>query len=369
MKFKSAPIIVASGLLIVALTACGGAEPIPTPTVSPTDTSAPPTATHVPGPHPSGRTHHEMVYDSKCDQVVLFGGTIGDYDDPTNATNEVWTYDLAPNTWFEKAPWLGPQPMSDVAAAYDSESNVAILFGGGTVPYIRTFETDIFLDETWAYSCDTDTWKEMAKGPIARLGNQMVYHTASDRIILFGGAAPPGQIAGGGNDTWVYDFNEDSWQEMAPSTRPPKRYHHAMAYDSESDKVLVWGGKDLPDPSMWAYDLNNDTWEKMAAVGGPLNRNFAAMVYDSKADRVILYGGLGKDDTWAYDYNSASWTEMKPETGPGKLAKHSMVYDPVSDKTILFGGRYYDSDKFTYMDETWIYDFTTNTWTDMTPTN
>jgi len=75
-----------------------------------------------------------------------------------------------------------------------------------------------------------------------------------------------------------------------------------MAYDIESDKVLVWGGSDLPDKRMWAYDFNIDTWEKMESTEGPLNRNNAAMVYDSNADRVVLYGGLGKDDTWAYDY-------------------------------------------------------------------
>ncbi len=282
--------------------------------------------------------------------------------DPENATNEVWSYELTSNTWEEMNPWSDPEPMSAVAAAYDAESSRVIRFGGGTQSLPQLDATDIFLEETWAYDCDTDTWKEMVKGPSPRLGHQMVYLKASDRIIVFGGVGKQGM-----NDTWAYDFNTDTWIEMDPDTSPPRRHHHSMAYDIESDKVLVWGGRDLPDKNMWAYDFSTDTWEKMVASGGPPHRNYAAMVYDSEADRVILYGGLGKDDTWTYDYNTNTWTEMKPDTNPGKLARHSMVYNPVLDKTILFGGRYYDSDPFIYMDETWTYDYNTNTWTNMTP--
>ena len=352
-------------LLVASLlvTACATAQPAPTST--PTQALAPQTATPLPWPHPSGRAHHQLVYDAECDRIYLFGGSIGDYMDPANATNDVWSYEPTTNTWSEMTPWSGPQPMSAVAAAYDAESKRVILFGGGITrrPITDADAEHRALEETWVYDCNTDTWTEMAKGPPRRLGHQMVYHTDSDRIMVFGGHG----VGHGMNDIWAYDFNMDTWAEMEPGTSPPPRYYHSMAYDIESDKVLVWGGADLPDKNMWAYDFSTDTWEKMVASGGPPHRNYAAMVYDSEADRVILYGGLGKDDTWAYDYNTNTWTEMKPDTNPGKLARHSMAYNPVLDKTILFGGRYYDSDPFIYMDETWVYDYNTNTWTNMTP--
>lgn len=349
------------------IAACTTTQPEPTSTSTQAlapETSTPLPPTPSPWLHPSGRAHHQMVYDAECDQVFLFGGTIGGYMDPANASSEVWSYEHTSTTWKEMTPWSGPQPMSAVAAAYDAESNRVILFGGGIT--FRTITLDdaehYALEETWAYDCNTDTWTEMAKGPPRRLGHQTVYHTDSDRIIVFGGFG-----VGGMNDTWAYDFNTDTWAEMKPGTSPPRRFYYSMAYDIESDRVLVWGGRDLPDKRMWAYDFNTDTWEKMGSTEGPLNRNFADMVYDSNADRVILYGGLGKDDTWAYDYNTNTWTEMKPDTNPGKLARHSMAYNPVLDKTILFGGRYYDSDPFIYMDETWVYDYNTNTWTNVTP--
>lgn len=286
--------------------------------------------------------------------------------DPASATNDVWAYDLETNTWTELTPWSGPKAMTSVAAAYDAESNRVILFGGGIIfrPLTLGDEKHYTLEETWVYDCNTDTWNEMAKGPPRRLGHQMVYYPDSDRIIVFGGFGARGM-----NDIWAYDCNADTWTEMKPDTSPPRRLYPSMAYDIESDKVLVWGGKDLADKYMWAYDFNTNSWEKMTTVEGPMNRNFASMVYDSKADRVILYGGLRMDDTWAYDYNTNTWTEMSPEMNPGKLARHAMAYDPNSGKVILFGGRHYDDDPYEYMDETWIYDYSTNTWTNMSPTN
>jgi len=50
----------------------------------------------------------------------------------------------------------------------------------------------------------------------------------------------------------------------------------------------------------------------------PLPRAYHQMVYDSESDRIIVYGGLTKpgDDkswifeTWSYDYNQDNWIKM-----------------------------------------------------------
>ena len=93
--------------------------------------------------------------------------------------------------------------------------------------------------------------------------------------------------------TWAYDYNSNTWEEMAPSTHPDVGWEHAMAYDSESDRVIFQGG------------VNDD---------------------------------FTSEDTWAYDYNSDTWTKMNPSTHPGPRSHSSMDYDVVSDRCILFGG-------------------------------
>jgi N-acetylneuraminic acid mutarotase len=93
------------------------------------------------------------------------------------------------------------------------------------------------LADTWAYDYNTNTWKEMAKGPPKHLGARLAYDSESGRIILFGGSdiATWRYI----NDTWSYDFNTDTWTEMKPATSPPGRNYQAMIYDAKSDRVLT----------------------------------------------------------------------------------------------------------------------------------
>ena len=56
---------------------------------------------------------------------------------------------------------------------------------------------------------------------------------------------------------------------------------------------------------------------EVGAFRRPLARAFSAMAYDAESDRVILYAGQSEDenddpikrgDTWAYDFNTNTWT-------------------------------------------------------------
>ncbi len=54
---------------------------------------------------------------------------------------------------------------------------------------------------------------------------------------------------------------ESVWTELAPATSPPARSTHGMAYDGESDRIVLFGGwvGGLDTASMddtWAYDFN-----------------------------------------------------------------------------------------------------------------
>ena len=373
-------ILVVFLLLLAACAAAPAAVPGPTDTVAPvlpTPTLIPPTLipptpvpptlippTDVAALNPSPRGYVSMAYDVESDQIILFGGTTGNiflagYTDP----DDTWAYDVAANKWTQMKPPSGPTGRAAAALAYDAESDRVILFGGS--------EIDAWdLDDTWAYDYNTNTWTEMAKGPANHLGPRIAYDAESDRIILFGGYNLSGYYY---NDTWAYDFNSDTWTEMKPSTSPPGRNYQAIAYDAESDRVLTWGGMGLDEkllaPNVWSYDFNQNMWQEMEIGEGlhPQGADYAAMVYDAKADRTILFGGVSQEDeTWAYDYNTNTWVKLEPSTVPGKLSRHAMAYSTAADRVILFGGQV-GSTQFTYTDETWTYDLKANTWTNATP--
>jgi hypothetical protein len=156
---------------------------------------------------------------------------------------------------------------------------------------------------------------------------------------------------------------------MKPSTSPPDEWYQAITYDAKSDRVLMWWGS--PHNSVWAYDFNTNTWTENEPVEHPpAEGRFGALVYDSESDRSILYGGgylegaATTDETWAYDYNTNTWTKMEPGETPPELTLHAMVYHPTSDLVVLFGGRVGAGS--TYSAETWTYDLNSDTWTNVT---
>jgi len=151
-----------------------------------------------------------------------------------------------------------------------------------------------------------------------------------------------------------------------------------MAYDVESDRVILWGGemaKFPPDASVWAYDFNSTAWQDMGANEGPSPRGHGALAYDVGSDQIIFVGGLwGGDETWAYDYNVNSWSRMTPDTIPGEVSRHALAYSGSQDQVILYGGGIgsgYVSEAtslFTLdpLAETWVYDYDSDSWIQVT---
>jgi hypothetical protein len=331
--------------------------------VPPTHTAAP-IATPKDSLNPAPRGYTSMTYDSESKRVILYGGQTGDYRLESSYNGETWAYDVAANRWTQMKPSSGPTCRAAIELAYDAESDRVILYGGASGANTATWG----LADTWAYDYNTNTWEEMAKGPAKHLGDRLAYDTESDRIILFGGYNMAGFFY---NDTWAYDFDSDTWTEMKPSTSPPGRNYHAMAYDARADRVLVWGSdSDTPvDKSIWSYDFNTNTWQEMKPGEGayPVSRDYPVMAYDVESDRTILYGGIPLgDETWAYAYKTNTWTKLEPSTVPGQLSRHAIVYSTAAERVILFGGQV-GSTRDKYSGETWAYDFNTNTWTNVTP--
>ena len=246
-----------------------------------------------------------------------------------------------------------PSPRRESALAYDAQSDRVILFGG-----VMETETDVIhLDDTWAYDLEANTWTKMnpATKPSARIGHAMAYDSQSDRVILFGGFTGSGPSGGGpsdaSNETWAYDFDTNTWTDMKPAVAPSAKLWPGMAYDSQSDRVVLFGGSVFSGESLittsetWSYDLDTNTWTKMNSATKPPPRSYPVMAYDSQSDRVILFGGVAVtetefrvfEDTWSYDVGTDSWTNLSAATGPSTgCCGDGMVYDSQSDRVILY---------------------------------
>jgi hypothetical protein len=218
---------------------------------------------------------------------------------------------------------LNPSPRSEISLAYDSKTDQVLFFGG------------VDVDPCWA-DCPSLLW-----------------------------------------DTWIYDVAANTWTQVEPPSAPTPRDNTAVAYDAESDRIILYAGAvsdgkifDYAPRDTWVFDMKTKTWTQMKSQG-PAYSFGHSMVYDSESDCMIIFGGVNVDaklamnDTWAYDYNTDTWTEMKPAVRPPARNFQSMVYDSKADRVIMWGGGAWtdaESDK-----SLWVYDYNTDTWEERKP--
>jgi hypothetical protein len=208
--------------------------------------------------------------------------------------------------------------------------------------------------------------------PIGRNMGSMVLDSAAGVHILFGGTIT------GNNDnrTWTYDRLRDKWTERLPVSSPPSRSGHAMAYDSGEGVTVLFGGAGGYLCDTWTYNHTNNAWTEMKPASSPSVRNRFSMAYDPKSGLVVLFGGKGVlpnytsldlGDTWVYDPANNTWTNRTGPVGPSPRCGYSMSYDPYSGLIFLFGGATHDNQNF--FQDTWTYDVSSNTWTQLNPHN
>ena len=102
-------------------------------------------------------------------------------------------------------------------------------------------------------------------------------------------------------------------------------------------------------------------------IDGPGGRDYSGMVYADGIGKMILFGAGDtslKNDTWAYDFGTNTWTELHPDTPPSARGWHAMAYSSADDLVVLFGG---GKSRTNYTFETWLYDPKANTWTQVGP--
>ncbi len=256
---------------------------------------------------PSPRVGMSMVYDSRADRVVLFGGTSG----YPVTFGDTWIFDYANRTWTNVTTASHPSARVAAAADYDAVADRVILFGGST--------STAFLADTWAYAYATNTWSlQSASGaPSGRFYASMAYDSVDHVSLLFGGAGISGFSAVFFNDTFTYSYASAAWTQLSSAGAPEGRYGAAMAYDPLARRAIVFGGANGLTVTAtyyndtWALGVSPASWANLTPIHSPSQRSDAGLAYDVKADRMVLLGGFSPtlgplDDAWAYTFGAAT---------------------------------------------------------------
>jgi hypothetical protein len=144
---------------------------------------------------PDGRQAFAMVYDSKRNKTVLFGGMGAT---PQNLYGDTWEYD---GTEWKKVSDNGPAARMAMGYTYDTKRGTMIIFSGSSSAGI--------LSDMWAW--DGKEWKQLpfSSGPAPRMMGYLSYDSKRDMVVLFGGRLGWPNDA---NDTW--EWNGELWTEI-----------------------------------------------------------------------------------------------------------------------------------------------------------
>ena len=269
----------------------------------------------------------EAAWDSKRNQVVLFGGYSDEYK------NDTWIYDPAVDIYIKSKSEINPPARKDHSIVYDSVYDKFVLFGGFSMSEPKNKQ------DTWIYDPETDSWQEVypLNHPSPRSKHAMTYDVQNEVVVLFGGKITSNLF----QDTWTYNVKNNIWLEKSPIVKPSARYEHAMTYDSANNVIVLFGGGHTNTNETWIYDTGEDTWTEMSPLNKPLKRHSHSLVYDSNNNEVVLFGGFYSEylnDIWTYSVLKNKWTQKFTSIKPTPRDNFAMVFDDSNGKLLIFGG-------------------------------
>jgi N-acetylneuraminic acid mutarotase len=217
-----------------------------------------------------------------------------------------------------------------------------------------------------------EQWTNLAPSnpPPGRFAHTMVSDSANDRVIMFGGGANCGPL----NDVWLLTSASGrsgpaAWIQLAPTgTGPDARYEANAVYDAASNRMIVFGGA-AGGYCVGAPPLRNDVWVltnanglggapawiQLSPIGSrPAARGASTSVYDPSSNRLIVFGGnrnighcfFESNDTWILTFanglgGTPEWINATPSGGP-PIARfeHQAVYDGSANEMIVYGGQH-----------------------------
>jgi hypothetical protein len=135
--------------------------------------------------------------------------------------------------------------------------------------------------------------------------------------MLFGGIEPTPAPATLFRQTWELEGSD--WTERQ-DMGPTARYGHAMAYDQERGRVVLFGGSGAPSATAAADDLRSDTWEIPGAEGGPGEGPVARLVSFKVAPDVA---GPGETVTFAAGLDRPAGAQTTVSLGWSDLRRHA----------------------------------------------
>jgi N-acetylneuraminic acid mutarotase len=276
----------------------------------------------------SPRTGHTVT--SNDGRVYVFGGT-----DRRRRQQDLFQFDIASSSWSQ-VQTRGALPPRRSGALGVVDDNRMYIFGG------YDGRDGNYFNDLFFFNFETQRWDEMPSvlgdRPEARTDHIMVLH--SSKIYIFGGYNGSSRF----NDLCEYAVEKKRWRQIeATGVVPSRRFGHSGVVHSASNRLIVFGGWDGRDTLNDLFEFNFETqeWQKMVTHGAspPHRYRHTAVIF---GDNMFVFGGVDKthsrfNDLQRLDLLTNTWSEVCT-TGniPSSRTFHRAVV--VGSKMYLLGG-------------------------------
>lgn len=226
-----------------------------------------------------------------------------------------------------------PSYRSSARMVFDANLSQPLLFGGLTPLFtlgdVQTARRQI--DEMWVWTGRRWVQRFSSTLPDARATHAMVWDSNRDRVLLFGGGGNDAILA----DTW--QFKGGAWSRIETPSAPPGRRLPGYAFDPVRDRFIVFGGSGETSSLRDTWEFDGTTWVQTGNDGPELLNPM--LVFDAARDEVLLVGTiLGTDPAVMYRYTRPGWEKVEPEKVPSCVNLASMVYQDHNQNVLLVGG-------------------------------
>jgi serine/threonine protein kinase/N-acetylneuraminic acid mutarotase len=321
--------------------------PSPTPQVPLSFTAQPVVAS---GPPTVQRSGHSIVWDNQDGQMLVFGGI----DNQGNLLNDLWSYTPGTNKWAELSSpntsatdcsGSSPAPRMNAAMVWDSADQQILLYGGqGT--------DGSYLGDLWSFAPTRGTWNAIAcsgNGPGSRAGPGVTWN--GSQMLILGGQDASGLLS----DFWSYTPGTSGWNQISATTPLGTRAFPTVAWDTKEKQMYVFGGliaSGQQTGDFYVYQPGTG-WNSITPGGSgdtPLARQQALGTWDSKDNVFLLMGGwqTGNSTTysamWAYSPSKNEWwqiTSLQNTSSTSVIPSRSasmMVWDSADNRAYVYAG-------------------------------
>lgn len=299
-------------------------------------------------PSPGLSYETSLGYDPVARRVIRWGGHAqGGVKGSGEQIAETWTLDPATLKWECQQPNRSPPPVCCAQQnVFDTAQNRFLRFKSFSGSHGWQWFREIYLNNSsvWSYDLASNTWRDLRPVPEPNIGALRCASWDSDQqvAVVFGGE---GRLDG----TVVYDPYSNTWTRKLPLHEPPlgsseSRSGGNMAYDAARKLHILFGSQFSDERHTWGYDLARNEWRDLRpATMPPTDRNDAVLAYDSvnKVVVAVVRVAAGERDetpahleTWAYDAGANTWRKMNPPREPDAAAGRSRVMTFIPDQNL-----------------------------------